>query len=196
MPRSVSLTGSMAFHFADELASVSELASIDIIATEYNFSPPTRSCEYLAADGTWKDAGCRDALFHLTSDFQGWEGREALTLRYTAASGGEEYMAIHTVFKLTDVESAYTVYVESKNGTTFRNGVVSTVLRARVYKGGEEITAHIPDSGFHWYRTSVDRASDEQRNATPHYGQEITITGEDVWRKAVFDCEVGITNNR
>ena len=89
----------------------------------------------------------------------------------------------------------YTVYVESKNGTTFRNGIVSTVLRARVYKGGEEITGHIPDSGFRWYRTSADSAGDERWNATPHHGQEITITGEDVCRKAVFDCEVEITND-
>lgn len=194
-PRSVSLTGGTAFHFADESASVSEPASIDIIATEYNFSPTTRRWEYQAADGTWKDAGCRNALFHLTPGFHGWEGREVLTLRYTAASGGEEYTAAHTVFKLTDGESAYTVYVESKNGTTFRNGIVSTVLRARVYKGGEEITGHIPDSGFRWYRTSADSAGDERWNATPHHGQEITITGEDVCRKAVFDCEVEITND-
>lgn len=195
-PRSVSLTGGTAFHFADDLTSEAEPAVIDIIATEYNFEPTTRRWEYQAANGMWKDAGCRDALFRLTPDFHGWEGREVLTLRNTATLSGEEYTATHTVFKLTDGESAYTVYAESKNGTTFRNGIVSTVLRARVYKGSEEITEQISDSGFRWYRTSADSAGDEQWNAMPHYGREIVITEEDVWRKAVFNCEVEITNNR
>lgn len=89
-----------------------------------------------------------------------------------------------------------TVYVESKNGTTFRSGIVSTLLSARVYKGGKEITGQLPDSAFRWYRTSADSAGDARWNSFPHEGREIEITGEDVWRKAVFDCEVEITNNR
>ena len=39
-------------------------------------------------------------------------------------------------------------------------------------------------------------SSDRIWNAAPRYGREIEITGGDVWRKAVFDCEVEITNNR
>ncbi len=195
-PRSVSLTGGTAFHFADELTAVAEPAAIDIVATEYNFEPARRYWEYQAADGMWKEAGCNGPLFHLTPDFHGWEGRGALTLRYTATSGGEEYAATHTLFKLSDGESAYTVYVESRNGTTFRNGIVSTLLCARVYKGGDEITGQLPDSAFRWYRTSADSAGDARWNSSPHEGREIEITGEDVWRKAVFGCEVEITNNR
>lgn len=193
-PRSVSLTGGTAFRFAAFPASVADPAFIDIIATEYNFSPMTRRWDYLAADGIWKDAGNRNALFHLTPDFHGWEGRDVLTLRYTATLDGE-HTATHTAFKLYDGESAYTVYVESKNGTVFHGGTVSTVLRARVYRGGEEITELIPDEKFHWRRTSADGESDGCWNATPRYGREIEITDVDVWRKAVFDCEVEITNN-
>lgn len=196
-PRSVSLTGGAAFHYADELASEAEPAAIDIVATEYNFSPTARRWEYQAEDGAWKDAGCRDALFRLMPDFHGWEGRELLTLRYTAtASDGTEHAATHTVLKLYDGEASYTVYIESRNGTTFRNGIISTVLRARVYRGGEEITEQLPESSFRWCRTSADPESDERWNAALHYGREIKISEEDVWRKAVFGCEVEITNNR
>lgn len=193
-PRSVSLTGGTAFHFADELTAVAEPAAIDITATEYNFEPARRYWEYQAADGMWKDAGCNDPLFHLTPDFHGWGGREVLTLRYTAFRGETPYTATHTVLKLTDGAGACLVTVESESGTTFRHGAVSTVLRARVYKGGEEITGQIPDSGFRWYRSSADRAGDERWNAAPHRGREIGITGEDLRERAVFVCEVEITD--
>lgn len=193
-PRSVSLTGGTAFHYAGVWTEEAEPAGIDIIATEYNFEPQGRLWEYLAADGQWKEAGNRSALFRLLPAFHGWEGRELLTLRYTAtASDGTEYAATHTVLKLYDGEASYTVYIESKNGTVFRNGLVSTVLAARVYHGGEEITSRIPDGNFRWTRTSGDTVDDAVWNSAPRYGRELEISGEDVWRRAVFDCEVELT---
>lgn len=159
-PRSVSLTGGTAFHYADELSPAAEPPALDIIATEYNFEPTARRWEYQAADGTWKDAGCRNALFRLHPDFHGWENREVLTLRYTAAIQEEEYGTTHTIFKLYDGHSSYSLVVESEAGTVFRNGVVKTVLRARVFKGGEEITDRIAADCFRWLRTSSDPAGD------------------------------------
>lgn len=193
-PRSVSLTGGTAFHYAGVWTEEAEPAGIDIIATEYNFEPQGRLWEYLAADGQWKEAGSRSVLFRLQPAFHGWEGRELLTLRYTAAaSDGTEYAATHTVLKLYDGEASYTVYIESKNGTVFRNGLVSTILAARVYHGGEEITSRIPDGNFRWRRSSGDSAGDAVWNSAPRYGRELEISGEDVWRRAVFDCEVELT---
>ena len=192
-PRSVSLTGGTAFHFTDGLSGACEPENIPLVATEYNFEPESRQWEYLAADGIWKDAGCNAAVFEMTPPFHGWEGRDVLTLRYTATYRNEKVSATHTFFKLYDGSPSYTVYVESENGTTFRNGIISTVLRARVYRGGEEITPLIPDGNFRWIRTSRDTESDRIWNAAPHSGREIEITGGDVWRKAVFDCEVNIS---
>ena len=192
-PRSVSLTGGTAFHFTDGLSGACEPENIPLVATEYNFEPESRQWEYLAADGIWKDAGCNAAVFEMTPPFHGWEGRDVLTLRYTATSRNEKVSATHTFFKLYDGSPSYTIYVESENGTTFRNGIISTVLRARVYRGGEEITPLIPDGNFRWIRTSRDTESDRIWNAAPHSGREIEITGGDVWRKAVFDCEVNIS---
>ncbi len=192
-PRSVSLTGGTTFHYANALSDDCEPQSIAIVATEYNFEAQSRLWEYLAADGIWKDAGNRSSLFELTAGFHGWEGRDVLTLRYTATIDGAEHSSTHTIFKLYDGEPSYTVYVESKHGTTFRNGIISTTLSARVYRGGEEITDLIPESNFSWRRTSRDVESDAVWNSTPHYGKEIEITEDDVWCKAVFDCEVEIS---
>ncbi len=192
-PRSVSLTGGTTFHYANALSDECEPLSIAIVATEYNFEAQSRLWEYLAADGIWKDAGNRSNLFELTAGFHGWEGRDVLTLRYTATIDGTEHSSTHTIFKLYDGEPSYTVYVESKHGTTFRNGIISTTLSARVYRGGEEITDLIPEGNFSWKRTSRDVESDAVWNSAPHYGKEIEITEDDVWCKAVFDCEVEIS---
>lgn len=191
-PRSVSLTGGTAFHYADELSPAAEPMTIDILATEYNFEPSARRWKYQATDGTWKDAGCRTARFRLQPDFHGWEGRDVLTLRYTAATAEEEYGATHTIFKLYDGQSNYSLAVESEAGTVFRNGVVRTVLCARVFKGGEEITDRIDADRFHWLRTSSDPTGDALWNAEVHVGRELQISESDVWRKAVFNCEVEI----
>lgn len=192
-PRSVSLTGGTTFHYANSLSDEYEPLSITIVATEYNFEAQSRLWEYLAADGIWKDAGNRSSLFELTAGFHGWEGRDVLTLRYTATIDGTEHSSTHTIFKLYDGEPSYTVYVESKHGTTFRNGIISTTLSARVYRGGEEITDLIPEGNFSWKRTSLNVESDAIWNSAPHYGKEIEITEDDVWCKAVFDCEVEIS---
>lgn len=192
-PRSVSLTGGTAFHFADDLSGTSDPEHIPLVATEYNFNPESRLWEYLASDGRWKDADCNAAVFEMTPSFHGWEGRDVITLRYTAVFQNENIGAAHTFFKLYDGVPSYSVYVESENGTIFRNGIISTVLRARVYRGGEDITSLVPENNFRWLRTSRDTESDRIWNSMPHYGREIGITDKDVWHKAVFDCEVNIS---
>ena len=47
------------------------------------------------------------------------EGRDVLTLRYTATYRNEKISATHTFFKLYDGSPSYTFYVESENATTF-----------------------------------------------------------------------------
>lgn len=191
-PRSVSLTGGTTFRFADKWDTSGEPDRIDIVATEYNFTGERRVWEYLASDGSWRDAGGHGTLFALWADFHGWEERDVLTLRFTSFIGDKSYTATHTLFKLYDGEASYAVYVESDNGTVFRNGIICTVLRARVYKGGTEITGHIPEDCFHWKRTSKDVEGDVLWNAGRHEGKELTVTEDDVWHKAVFSCEVEI----
>lgn len=194
-PHYVTVSGGNVFHYPDEPGvSVCDPSEITVTGTEHNFAGVRRYWEYLGSDGSWKDAGCNLSAFTMKPDFHGWEERDVLSLRYTAVADEQQYSGTHTVFKQYDGASAYSVYVDSNNGTTFRNGVVSTTLYAHVYKGGIEITGDIPESNFHWTRHSRDTEGDALWNSDMHRGHTLEITGDDVWEKAVFDCEVIISN--
>ena len=88
-------------------------------------------------------------------------------------------------------EDAYRVEVLSRNGNTFKNGVVDTWLYAVVYKGDDDITDELDISRFRWERVSEDSASDTLWNQRYFGGtKEIRITTEDVYRRATFTCSI------
>lgn len=190
LPKAVSISGPDTFHYADALIPVANPAFLTLIASEQNFSATSRRWEYLAASEEWKDAGSRDTSLRLTPDFHVWEGRELLTLRYTASHQGKDYVATCTVSKQYDGESAYSVYIETDRGTILQNGIGETTLVAHVMRGAEEVTEMIPEKLFLWTRQSCDPDSDARWNAVEHWGRKLTIGGDDVARKAVFGCEV------
>lgn len=88
-------------------------------------------------------------------------------------------------------EDAYRVEVLSRNGNTFKNGVVDTWLYAVVYKGDDDITDELDISRFRWERVSEDSASDTLWNQKYFGGtKEIRITTEDVYKRATFTCSI------
>lgn len=190
-PRFVTVEGGTVFHYPDAVSGhLCDPTEILLTGTAQNLTADSCRWEYLAADGGWKDAGGNSSVYTLTPDFDGWEGRNVLTLRFVVRSSGTSYHATHTVFKQYDGGDSYSLHVESDSGTVFRNHMVETTLRARLYKAGTEITDQIPDEHFLWSRISDDAESDALWNAEEHRGRMLRITGEDVWRKAVFNCEV------
>lgn len=193
-PYYVNLEGGNTFHYTEELDEYEcEPASITIVGTEYNFEGTDRYWEYLSSDGRWLSAECHERTFTLTPDFEGWEGRNLLSLRYTAVFSEKQYSGTHSIFKQYAGGSSYSVYVESDNGTVFRNGIISTTLKAHIYKNGIEITDEIPENNFHWTRISHDTSGDALWNSSDHQGRNLEINGDDVWSKAVFDCEITIS---
>ncbi len=89
-------------------------------------------------------------------------------------------------------EDAYYIEIFSSRGNFFRQGQVSTVLTVYVFRNGEDITDLYTDSDFRWSRSSDDPVSDEVWNQN-HYstgGKSITITPDDVDKRAVFNCEL------
>ena len=116
-----------------------------------------------------------------------------MTLRYIAVLDESEYFESFTVSKQYDGADNYSVYIASANGNVFRNGIISTTLSARVLKGGEDITELIPEKNFLWIRVSDNVADDACWNTVTHTGRTLEISGEDVYRKALFDCEVIIS---
>lgn len=190
-PRFVTVEGGTVFHYPDAVSdNLCDPAEILLTGTAQNLTADSCHWEYLAADGGWKDTGGTSSVYTLTPDFPGWEGRNVLTLRFVIRSSGTSYHTTHTVSKQYDGSDSYSLHVESDSGTVFRNHMVETTLRARLYKAGTEITDRIPDEQFLWSRMSDDAESDALWNAEEHRGRTLRITGEDVWRKAVFNCEV------
>lgn len=193
LPKSVIITGTDTFRYSNAFTPVAEPASITLVATEQNFMAGVRRWEYLADSGVWKDTAGRSASLMLTPEFHGWEEREVVTLRYTASSQGKEYAATFTVTKLYDGESAYSVYIRTDRGTVLQNGIGQTQLSAHVMCGAEEITLQIPEEQFLWTRQSERPNGDALWNSEEHRGRTLLIDGDDVVRKAVFNCDITLT---
>ncbi|WP_417186961.1 hypothetical protein [Bacteroides sp.] len=191
----VTVTGTNLFHYEDALREdVCEPKEITLFATEYNFTATARRWQYMGSEGNWKDIpGSGSDFFRLLPGSHFWEEREVLTLKYIANLEESEYFETYTISKQYDGADSYSVYIASHNGNVFRNGIISTTLSARVLKGGEDVTELIPDKNFSWTRTGNNPADDALWNSAPHTGKLLEITGEDVYRKAVFDCEVIIS---
>ena len=94
---------------------------------------------------------------------------------------------------ITDAAATTTVQLFSSQGNTFTNGIIETTLTARVYKADKDITDTIADGHFVWRRISPDSSGDTIGNELHvGVGPVISITAEDVFRKALFEC---IVNN-
>ncbi|MEB3373822.1 hypothetical protein SFC43_13215 [Bacteroides sp. CR5/BHMF/2] len=190
----VTITGTNLFHYADALQEdTCEPKEIILFATEYNFTAAARKWQYMGSEGNWKDIpGNGSDFFRLLPDAHFWENREVLTLRYVATLDEVDYIETCTVSKQYDGADNYSVYIASANGNVFRNGIISTTLSARVLKGGEDVTHLIPDKNFSGRVQEITRRMIPSELGVPHR-QGVGNNREDVYRKAVFDCEVIIS---
>lgn len=91
---------------------------------------------------------------------------------------------------------SYDLKIESSNGTIFRPGQsLTTLLKARVFKNGLEVTDEISESRFRWRRASMypkpypDDDATWNSSYTTGY-KNITITVDDVEAKATFYCDL------
>ncbi|PEL75420.1 hypothetical protein CN603_13125 [Bacillus toyonensis] len=84
----------------------------------------------------------------------------------------------------------YKVEIRSSNGTTFKNGQISTELEARVYHGAKDVT-NTTNFMYKWTRKSADSLGDNTWNkAHENAGKKVTITNLDVNIRATFACEI------
>ncbi len=90
----------------------------------------------------------------------------------------------------------YDLKIVSSNGTIFRvNEARTTMLIAKVFRNGLDVTSEIPDSKFRWKRVSVNPKpapnDDASWNALYQTGyKQILVTVDDVDAKATFFCEL------
>lgn len=187
----VSVSGEQVFHY-DETDKVSPDVIV-ITAKEQGFTsaPGNRLWQY--KDGSeWVTIDTQHTLtYKLTPDAEIWRGRSTLTLRYIVAG---VYYDLITVTKVRNGDAAYIVTVESSNGNQFLNGEMVTLLTATVFKGSHDITARVPYNAFNWTRLSDNPDGDKVWNEMhTAVGNQITVTSADVYRRAVFNCEVNIS---
>lgn len=96
---------------------------------------------------------------------------------------------------LVDGQS-WSVVIESSNGTTFRVGQsTSTLLTARIFKNGAEVSSSIPEGWIKWRRVSgIPRPSpndDATFNAKYASGyKSIMINIDDIYSRATFFVDV------
>ena len=95
-----------------------------------------------------------------------------------------------------DGEDAIYTIIDSSAGNVFINGVVSTILRCYVYKGGIDITN---DNNYRktytWTKINIDDGSiiqDWTPTSVPLEPNAIRISTSDVTHKAVFQCSVDV----
>lgn len=188
----VSVQGEQVFRYNEE--GVPEKVTITLTATEQGFSsqPSQRKWQYQSG-GEWQTINdCQTLSYTLHCNSEIWGDNRTLAIRYIAQN---LYYDIITITKVYDGECAYNVLVTSRSGNNFINGEIATSLKARVYKGSEDITDTLPDNAFSWLRVSTNPDGDAVWNELHQsVGSEIEIDNEDVYRKATFDCEVRIDN--
>lgn len=90
-----------------------------------------------------------------------------------------------------DGESPYNVELISSNGLIFKNGVISTIIHAIVFKGNENITDLLDANQFRWTKTNADGSPDLVWNAMHAGGtKSIIIETDDVNKRATFSCDI------
>ena len=86
----------------------------------------------------------------------------------------------------------YRVETQVTGSTIFNERDQQSTIECRVYSWDTDITPTLDSSQFIWHRHSSDEASDAEWDSY-HIGMKsITVTTEDVYNNASFDCEVTI----
>lgn len=84
----------------------------------------------------------------------------------------------------------YRVEIISTNGMFFKQGVVSTTLKAQVYKGSTDVTSQLQNNQFLWRRVDKDGIEDLAWNQTHAGLKEVSITRQDLKQRATFLCQI------
>ena len=89
--------------------------------------------------------------------------------------------------KIRDGESPYIIEVSSSKGLVFKKGQASTVLKATILYGSQDVTLDM-QGALRWYKVLEDGTEQLWRGTEGK--REVTITASDVMGSATFFCEV------
>ena len=93
--------------------------------------------------------------------------------------------------------TSWNIVIESSNGSVFRIGLgQSTLLKARLFKNGAEVTDETPASWFRWRRVSIipqaPPLDDGTFNAAYGSGgyKQLSVSVDQVFARATFFCDI------
>lgn len=192
--KTVSITGDTTFKIADLLNPIPQPESVKLFGIDTGFASTQQNRKWQFRRGeAWTGIpGAKDSMLEVRGDSSMWGDDPTLSIRYLVNLSGEELFAITTLNKIYDGQGAIQVVLSSTQGTTFKNGVIASMLTASVFRGGENITNRIHESEFRWYRTSRNPTEDDNWNNPPKIGKTIEVTDKDISVRATFDCEVNL----
>lgn len=102
--------------------------------------------------------------------------------------GGADYSDSVVVRDFTD---PYQLTLDSSNGLTFVDGIISSTLTCIVRQNGVEIDGDGTLLNYSWTKTDKNGVPDTTWNALPKtLAKEVAITGSDISKKATFTCTV------
>jgi hypothetical protein len=114
---------------------------------------------------------------------------------YSTRDEVDRQFSLKTKSRIDEVEDdvVYKTELHSTNGDLFSNGNINTTLYVKVYRGKDDITATLPNSAFIWRKTDESGVPDTAwNNAHNGVGSSISVTKDDVNKKAVFWCDIDI----
>jgi hypothetical protein len=165
----------------------------------------------LLQEGVDSTAEMSDSDFTWERNEDGWEPRtgKSITIDVTDLVDGKanflcrfkhfysESMYWYAVNFITvqRYASPIKVQINSTNGDKFRAGTLSTTLILTVFRGEVDITESVPATACRWRRKSSDLAGDEAWNTSSKAiaKKELELTPEDAFGRAVFYCDVDIS---
>lgn len=121
-------------------------------------------------------------------DYPTFRGTETSN-KYKSSQNPEDYEWI--VFKGEDGVSPINVVILSSNGYQFKNGNISSILKAVLYQNNKEIDSDGKLYSYVWSKIGIDGKPDVAWNLAHSFSsKQLNITADDIWQKATFNCMV------
>ncbi|HEM4474842.1 hypothetical protein HCB86_00290 [Streptococcus suis] len=103
----------------------------------------------------------------------------------------DNVLVASTEVTLTNLAEPILMTIKTSNGNLFKNNLINTVLTATLWRGGKEIDTDGSQFSYIWTKTDADGVADTAWNQAHTYSSKsITITQQDVFRRAQFECAI------
>ena len=90
-----------------------------------------------------------------------------------------------------DGKSPILMIIKTSNGNIFKNNLINTVLTATLWQEDREIDKDGSQFSYIWTKTDADGNADVAWNQAHTYSSKsITITQQDIFRRAQFECTI------